>query len=35
MLQSNNKEAYNLAANLIKKGGEHFEYFVQNVSILT
>ncbi len=31
--KSNNKEAYNLAVNLIKKGNEHFEYFVQNVNL--
>jgi hypothetical protein len=30
--KSNNKDAYALAVNLIKKGNEHFEYFVQNVS---
>jgi hypothetical protein len=28
--KSNNKEAYNLAVNLLKKGNEHFEYVVQN-----
>lgn len=32
-LKSNNKETYNLATSLIKKGGEHFEYFIQNVSL--
>ena len=31
--KSNNKEAYNLAVELIKKGNEHFEFFVQNVII--
>ncbi len=29
--RSNNKEAYNLAVNLIKRGNQHFEYLVQNV----
>lgn len=29
--KSNNKEAYNLASNLIKKGNENFEFLVQNV----
>ena len=28
--KSNNKEAYNLAVSLLKKGNEHFEYVVQN-----
>lgn len=28
--KSNNKEAFNLASNLIKKGNEHFEFLVQN-----
>lgn len=29
--KSNNKEAYNLAVNLLKRGNQHFEYLVQNV----
>ena len=29
--KSNNKDAYNLAVNLIRKGNQSFEFFVQNV----
>lgn len=29
--KSNNKDAYQLAVDLIKKGGENFEFFFQNV----
>lgn len=31
--KSNNREAYTLAVNLLKKGNQHFEYLVQNVNI--
>lgn len=30
--KSNNKEAYTLAVNLLKRGNQHFEFLVQNVS---
>lgn len=30
--KSNNKETFNLSVNLIRKGNQHFEFFVQNVS---
>ena len=31
--KSSNKEAYNLAVSLIKKGNQHFEFLVQNVNL--
>jgi len=33
--KSNNREAYSLAVNLLKRGGQHFEYLVQNVTTST